>query len=268
MAAEPRVSLDIGGLGYDLVCNNGILADWLRTRCRHFPPQSMKRLIAHLTIEPDEQTLSLLEQPPRFSQGALSWDAPGVQGWIDPFQAAGRLALASRQPQAEAEYFLRAACALFSFENGGLLFHAAGVVQHGKAYLFFGRSGSGKSTVASFSPVGAVLNDDLVLLMPHQGIWWAYPTPFWNQPISPAPAPPAPLAGVYRLVQDRKVFLAGMSRGIAISEMISNAPLVSADANRSHQLIQRGQDILTTVPAFFLHFQPDDSFWQVVSPTI
>lgn len=267
MAAEIRVSLDIGGLGYDLICNDRALADWLAVRCRHFPAQSVKRLIARLNIEPGDQTQSLLQLALRFSQGALIWDEPGIQGWIDPFKPAGRLSLATRQPQAEAEYFLRAACALFSFENGGLLFHTAGVVRNDRAYLFFGRSGSGKSTAASFSPQGAVLNDDLVLLMPHQGIWWAYPTPFWNQPISPTPAPPAPLAGLHRLVQDREVYLEDMQRGIAISEMLSNAPLVSADANRSHRLIQRCQEMLETIPAFFLHFQPNASFWQVVYPS-
>ncbi len=267
MAAELRVRLDIGGLGYDLICNNRALADWLAWRCRYFPAQSGKRLVTHLIIQPGDQPRSLLQLAPRFSRGALIWDEPGIQGWIDPFKPAGRLSLASRQPQAEAEYFLRAVSALFSFENGGLLFHAAGVVQNDRAYLFFGRSGSGKSTAASFSPQGAVLNDDLVLLMPNQGIWWAYPTPFWNQPISPAPAPPAPLAGLYRLVQDSEVYLEDMPRGIAISEMLSSAPLVSADANRSHRLIQRCQEILETIPAFYLHFQPNASFWQVVSPT-
>lgn len=265
--AEHKVSLDIGGLGYDLTCNEQGVAEWLAARCRRFPAASRKRMSISLNIARGEQELSLLHQPMRLFQGALFWDAPGIQGWVDPSQPAASLTLVSRQPQAEAEYFLRAACTLFSFENEGLLFHAAGVVQNEKAYLFFGHSGSGKSTVASFSPQGAVLNDDLVLLMPVEGTWWAYPTPFWNAPAAPDPAPPAPVVGLYRLIQDRDVFLEDLRQGVAISEMLSNAPLVSADPDRSHRLIQRCQQILAQVPAFFLHFQPNASFWQVISPS-
>lgn len=264
-ASEAQVRLDIGGLGYDLECTDRGLAGWLKARCRYFPAESPKRLNASLNIERGEQTASLLQQPLRFVQGVLTWESPLCRGRIDPWQAWGSLTINSSQPQADAEYFLRAACALFSFENGGLLFHAAGVVRNEKAYLFFGHSGSGKTTVASFSPEGTVLNDDLVLLMPNQGIWWAYPTPFWNAADAPAPSSPAPLVGLYRLKQDRSVFLERMEPGVAVAEMLSNAPLISADASRSRELIQRCQAILAAVPAHALHFQTNDSFWRVIS---
>src|SRR5262249_45834634 len=46
----------------------------------------------------------------------------------------------------------------------GFLLHAASVVKNGQAYVFVGRSGAGKSTVASFSPQGSVLTDEISLI--------------------------------------------------------------------------------------------------------
>ena len=49
-------------------------------------------------------------------------------------------------------------------EHQGFLLHAATVIRNGKAYIFTGRSGAGKSTVATLSPQGSVLTDEISLL--------------------------------------------------------------------------------------------------------
>jgi len=153
---------------------------------------------------------------------------------------------------------------LLAFEAGGALFHAAAILHSGRAYAYFGHSGSGKSTVARLSAPDVVLNDDLVLLMPGEGAWQAHATPFWNQFHGQNPAPPAPLAGLFRLVQDRQVLLERMETAHAAAEMIASLPVVSADRARGVQLIQRCQAILERVPAYRLHFLPDASFWSLV----
>ena len=78
------------------------------------------------------------------------------------------------------EFALKALLAYVAFRHGGLLFHGAGVLLNGGAYLFTGESGSGKSTVVALSPDKVALNDDLVVLRPYGAGWWAYGTPFWN----------------------------------------------------------------------------------------
>src|SRR5256885_3293464 len=63
----------------------------------------------------------------------------------------------------------------------GFLLHAATVLRNGKAYVFFGRSGTGKSTVAALSPLGSVLTDEISLLKRIDGQWHAFGTPFWGE---------------------------------------------------------------------------------------
>ncbi|MEM6730526.1 MAG: hypothetical protein AAF658_03170 [Myxococcota bacterium] len=56
------------------------------------------------------------------------------------------------------------ALSLLALEHDSLLVHASAVVDQGHAWVFLGRSGAGKSTIASFFPPTDVLNDDFVLL--------------------------------------------------------------------------------------------------------
>jgi hypothetical protein len=101
--------------------------------------------------------------------------------------------------------------------------------------------------------------------MPYLGQWWAHPTPFWNLPGEAGVASPAPLAGLYSLVQDTQVYLQPLQGASATAEMLASSPVVSADPGRSVALIQRCRAILAKTPAYRLHFLPDASFWQIIS---
>jgi hypothetical protein len=203
----------------------------------------------------------------QFHDGVLVYDAVGFQGYIDPTAGHASLSLRCQQPEVQLDYYLRTVCALLAFEAGGVLFHAAAVLHAGRAYAFFGHSGSGKSTVARLSAPDVVLNDDLVLLMPGSG-WQVHATPFWNQFQGQNPAPPARLAGLFRLVQDRQLILEQTDTAHTVAEMIASLPVVSADRSRGVQLVLRCQAILEQVPAYRLHFLPDASFWPLIEQAI
>ena len=81
------------------------------------------------------------------------------------------------------ENFFRVLAAYRVQELGGAILHCAGIVRDGRAYLFLGRSGAGKTTVSRLSLAAGleVLSDDLNVLWP-------------LAPSGPPPAPPGPLA--------------------------------------------------------------------------
>ena len=67
--------------------------------------------------------------------------------------------------------------------HGGFYLHASAVVLDGKAYLFSGTSGMGKSThtrlwQSTFGPGARVINDDKPALRLIDGVWYAYGTPW------------------------------------------------------------------------------------------
>jgi hypothetical protein len=142
--------------------------------------------------------------------------------------------------------------------------HSAGLVRDDLAYLFFGHSGSGKTTVSLLSPDAIVLSDDLVALRPVEGNWMAYATPFWN-PTQARPNPyAAPLAGLFRLVQDQRVWLEDISLALSVAELAASTPVVSADRLRSSLLMMRCAQLVRQVRVKRLHFRKDATFWQAV----
>jgi hypothetical protein len=109
-----------------------------------------------------------------------------------------------------------------------------------------------------------VLNDDLVVVLPTQAGWEAHATPFWN-PTQIRPVPGfSRIAGLFRLVQDRQVFIDAMQPAQAIAELITNIPVLPADPIRNQVIMSRAQILVQEIPCFRLHFLPDASFWQAI----
>jgi hypothetical protein len=205
--------------------------------------------------------------PFTFDDGILRFTAPHCTGVIDARQLDARAAITAPHPFEAIDYFVRAALALLAFEAGGLLFHAAGLARRGLGYGFFGYSGSGKTTVARVSSEAIILNDDLIVLLPHVDRWEMAATPFSNPTqVSPGGPQIVPLAALYRLVQDRSVFVEPLEPAAAIAEVIASSPVVCADPARALPLLVRAERLVSAVPVLRLHFLPDASFWQVIAP--
>ncbi len=270
--ASHSLDLVIAGIGLRLICNEIEVIKVLRNRYQDFLKVGQPHLIAELTIQGRHRPSSLLDPGLVFKKKGLQFTAEGYEGFVSHQEGKAELCLSSIQPVEDIEYFLRICYAILAFENAGFLFHAAGIVKENQAYLFFGHSGSGKTTVARVSKQYLVLNDDLVMLVPEtklaqdKPVWMAYATPFWNPTQVKPSAQRAPIAGLYRLVQNKNVFLEAMSKGQALAELISNVPVIPDDPQRNDGLIHRCLQILTTIPAHRLHFLPDDSFWKVIKP--
>jgi hypothetical protein len=204
--------------------------------------------------------------PFAFERGVLRFTAAHCTGSLDLIARRAHLRVIAPHPFEPIDYFVRAALALLAFEAGGLLFHAAGLARRGNGYAFFGYSGSGKTTVARVSSDVQILNDDLVILLPDTARWNIYATPFCN-PTQVTPAGPqfAPLAALYRLMQDRQVFVEPIAPAAAMAELIACSPVVSADPDRALALLALAEHLASAVPVRRLHFLPDASFWAVIS---
>ncbi len=262
------ISLEVADLGVSVICQEGHVREVLASQYRDFPLQREPdlRLQVMLSEDPLRQS-ALLDTGMAFDKnGVLHFQASGYRGQIDIQQKTGTLHLASVQPAEEVEYLLRVAFALLAFEAGGLMLHAAGIVRGKQAYLFFGHSGAGKTTIARHSTDAdaIVLNDDLVILRPKPSGWQAYGTPFWNPTQTRPSSHDAPLGALFQLVQDRQVFLEPLSPSKAIAELVANVPVIPADPARGLSLLQRISDVVQCTPVQRLHFLPDSSFWNVV----
>jgi len=259
-------SLAIANLGIAVRCTpstSAAIID-LQERYQDFPLDGNVRLSLEVILSGNERSSALLDTGMYFQDGMLHFDAPGYKGTIVVEEGSGQLMLSSSNPAGDIDYFIRSAYALLAYQAGGLMLHAAGIVRKGLAYLFFGHSGAGKTTVCRLTSEGTVLNDDLVILLPEGEGWRVFGTPFWNPTQAEPTQDSAPLKALFWLVQAEQVRIESMDNGNAIAELAGNVPVIPADPGRTAALLVRLDRISQTAAVQKLHFRKDDSFWDVI----
>ncbi len=256
--------LTIAGISVAVETEDSGLTEKLRLRYEDFPLIGDPQLIARINWTNLGRRQPTPAPETVFDGDQLAFKTPGFSGLIDVNRLCACLDLISTSPVEDVDYFLRLAYSLLVFSRKGIMFHAAGIVRNGAAYLFFGHSGSGKTTVARLSTGAKVLNDDLVVLLPDSEKWKVFSTPFWNPDQVRPSIGSAPLAGLYRLVQDRNVYTEAMRPAQALAEFVASVPVIPTSPRLNRVLVERGLSLLASIPACRLHFLPDASFWQVV----
>jgi hypothetical protein len=146
----------------------------------------------------------------------------------------------------------------------GFLLHAASVTRNGKAYIFVGRSGAGKSTVASLSPRGTVLTDEISLLKRVNGEWRAFGTPFWGEFKADGANTSAPVAGIFRLIQARENRIEPLRPADLLKALLPCVLFFSSNVGDHERLLQILIGTIREIPGFHLHFRKNRSFWEVL----
>lgn len=146
----------------------------------------------------------------------------------------------------------------------GFLLHAATVLQDGKAYVFFGRSGAGKSTVSRLSPRGSVLTDEISLLKCVDGEWRAFGTPFWGEFRADGQNTSAPVAGIFRLVQSSSNRIERLRPAELLRALLPCVLFFSSQLADNERLLQILAAACRDAKGFNLHFQKNRSFWEVL----
>ncbi len=147
----------------------------------------------------------------------------------------------------------------------GFLLHAATVVRNGRAYVFTGRSGAGKSTVASLSPAGTVLTDEISLLRFTDGCWQAYGTPFWGEFRAAGQNEHYPIEGIYTLVQSAEDRVESLTTKEIIRALLPCVLFFTSRLDANENLLRLLLGFVAQVPCYRLHFRRDEGFWKVIA---
>jgi hypothetical protein len=147
----------------------------------------------------------------------------------------------------------------------GFLLHAASVVRDGRAYIFAGRSGAGKSTVASLSPAGTVLTDEISLLRYLDGCWQAFGTPFWGEFRAAGVNRHFPIAGIYFLTQDRQDRFEPLPAKQILRALLPCVLFFSSEKRANEALLCTLLDLVERVPGHRLYFRRGPDFWRVIA---
>nr|CRY93801.1 hypothetical protein [uncultured prokaryote] len=189
---------------------------------------------------------------------------PGVCHTLDTDATFSR-ATANIQPNAQnlstaLSSMLRILFAQAVVQRGGVSVHAAAVSFGGCAYLFLGRSGTGKSTHArqwlQAFPGSHLLNDDNPVLRLSDGRLVAYGTP-WSGKTPCYRNEEAPVAGIVRLQQSPANRFAALEGPSAFAALLPSCSVIRSDARLQDALHATLAGIVAAVSIGHMECRPD-----------
>lgn len=158
--------------------------------------------------------------------------------------------------------FLRNIYNILITREGGLILHACGIVKDTKAYIFFGPSQSGKSTVAQLSKDYTILSDDLIVIKKINGSCKVFGTPYWDRlKEDQGKKGIFGIAGLFKLVKDNKTYLKRLSYAQGMAEALT-LPGIPKEHQPIDKLLSISSQLVKEAPCYELHFLPNKSFWK------
>ena len=143
---------------------------------------------------------------------------------------------------------------------GGMMLHASAVELGGKAYLFSGPCGMGKSTHTRLwqreFPDARVFNDDKPALRRIDGRWFAYGTP-WSGKNHVNINIKAPLAGICFLQRGMENSIRRLSAPEAVKRLIHQTMRLFNEESDLDLMLGCVERLATEIPIFELHSLPE-----------
>jgi hypothetical protein len=160
---------------------------------------------------------------------------------------------------------LRIVHTLMLARQGGFLLHSASAIRNGKAFLFAGVSGAGKTTISRLAPADAtLLTDEISYVRKQSDGYVACGTPFTGELAKLGENASAPVAALYLLAQGPENRIEPVAEADAGRELLANMLFFAEDPEFVHQVFQAACDFVHRVPVRRLTFVPDARVWELI----
>ncbi|HKM84634.1 MAG TPA: hypothetical protein VJW96_00400 [Terriglobales bacterium] len=160
---------------------------------------------------------------------------------------------------------LRILHSLILAERGGFLLHAASAICDGRAYLFSGVSGAGKTTMTRLAPKDiTLLTDEISYLRPSADEYSAFGTPFAGELARAGENCIAPVAALFFLEKGPDNRVEELTSAEAVRRLMRNILFFAEDNRLVEKLLATACDFVARVPIRRLTFYPDARVWDLV----
>ena len=181
----------------------------------------------------------------------------------DPLTGCGRVRQTSN-PYA-LDSVLRILHSLVLSSRGGFLLHAASAICDGRAYLFSGVSGAGKTTLTRLAPSSVVLlTDEISYVRPISTGYCAYGTPFSGELAKAGENASAPVSALFFLEKGLENRVEELPPAEAVRRLMRNILFFAEDGELVEKLFATACDFVEKVPVRRLTFYPDSRVWNEI----
>ena len=160
---------------------------------------------------------------------------------------------------------LRIVHTLLLARKGGFLVHASSAIRNGRAFLFSGVSGAGKTTMARLAPPdAALLTDEISYVMRQDDGYFAIGTPFFGELARVGENLRAPIEAVYLLAKGLENKIEPVEGADAVRGLLGNILFFARDPEFVKLVFDAAFDFVSCVPVRRLTFVPDSRVWELI----
>ncbi|MGA9527591.1 MAG: hypothetical protein WBS24_05705 [Terriglobales bacterium] len=165
---------------------------------------------------------------------------------------------------------LRIVHSLILAERGGFLLHAASAICDGRAYLFSGVSGAGKTTMTRLAPPDVMLlSDEISYIRPcnprnDNAAYQAFGTPFAGELAKAGENTKAGIGALFFLEHGPENRIDKMLPAEAVRRLMRNILFFANDPALVEKLLASACDFVAGTPIRRLTFYPDSKVWDEV----
>lgn len=263
----PEVGLTIGGFRAAVTSPEPAVIDSVRRRYPTFLQDGRGDWALGVGIDPgrpvpphDGVVVRRAGAPDRFALSRYDFD-----GSLDLVRRRAD-ATFSEAHELTFDSWLRVMLSLALIPSHGLLVHAASVVRDGRAYLFPGVSGAGKTTLARLSSDATLLSDELSLVTAgdDDGGACVHGTPFWGELARAGEARSGRLAGIYFLRHAADHAVSSLGPRDALTRLLPTVMSFAREPDVVRRVVDLAAGLVAAVPCFLLDFRRDAGFWRII----
>jgi hypothetical protein len=263
--ARAEITIEIGGIPVRLNATDASFLEMLESRYAGFVT-SGGRTEFDFDIE-----LAEPERPDADADLRVTWhcgrwclERGDFVAEFDPNSKSGRVRQSPNPYSIDAVF--RIVHTILLAKKGGFLLHAASAIRNGKAFVFAGVSGAGKTTIASLAPPDATLLTDEISYIRKEGDRYAaFGTPFTGELGKPGENVSAPIAAVYLLEKGPQNRIAPVAAAEASRAFLSNVLFFAEDQELVRSVFYSACEFVGQVPVYSLTFLPDPRVWEMLT---
>ena len=265
-AEVERLSLviEIGGMPVRVNTTDPAFLDILQDRYSGFVSASEKAEI-EFDVDLTPTAFANPEADVRVTHRAGRWSlrrGDFLAEW-EPESRTGRIRQTANPYSIDA--VLRIVHTLVLARQGGFLMHSASAIRNGKAFLFAGVSGAGKTTISRLAPPDTtLLTDEISYVRRQEHGYIAYGTPFTGELAKLGENVSAPIAAVYLLAQGPENRIDPVEPGDAARSLLSNVLFFAEDEELVQSTFYSAFEFVSRVPVSRLTFVPDSRVWELI----